>query len=116
MEVQWYWGPQALAPSTLLLFYHYDIAIVCKGEAAHYYTTPSVGRKGKEGEKMTQALPSREKPRSHTLDFSSFPTGQNPVMQPHLTAREWEMQPQACTGMCPGASSVTAEKRGWMLK
>lgn len=108
--------PRLLPPPPCCSAITMALSLFAREKAAHHYTTPSVGGKGKEGEKMIQALPSRERPRSHTLDFSSFPTGQNPVMQPHFTAREWEMQSQACTGVCPGASSVTVEKRGWMLK
>lgn len=37
---------------------------------------------------MTQAFPFRGRPRSHTLDFYSFCTGQNTVRQPHLTTGE----------------------------
>lgn len=101
LVVRWYWGTQALAPSTCCS----AITMHLQGRSSSPLHHPCSLKEGeKKGRRWPRLSPSRERPRSHTLDFSSFPTGQNPVMQPCLTARELG---NAVSGLCRCMSRCT---------
>lgn len=71
MEVQWCWGPR-LFPSCCSTITE-ELSFVFVEETAHYYTYPPDWGRGKEGEKMTQVFPLKEKTQqSHTWFILTF--------------------------------------------
>ena len=106
-------APRPLPPPPVALL----SLCICKGEAAHHYTTPAVWRKGKRKGEDDPGPPLQGKDPAVThLISTHFPPARIPSRNHTLLQESWEMQSQACAGICPGASSLIAEKRGWMLK
>lgn len=86
MEVQWCWAPR-LFPLVALLSLRSCHSLHGRGSSP--LPRPSSLKEGEErGRRWPRPFPSRETLRSHRLDFYSFSTGQNPVIQPPLTTRE----------------------------
>lgn len=72
-------GPRLLPPPPCCPAITMALSLFAREKQLTTAPPPQYEGRGKEGKKMTQLSPSRERPRSHTLDCYSFPTGQNPV-------------------------------------